>query len=44
MCPANRYSMGMAGSNPQLIEWQCFLYKTNIKHCFDRIKYVKTND
>jgi hypothetical protein len=44
MCPVSRYSMRMAGSNPQFIELQYFLCKTNIKQCFDKIKYVKTND
>lgn len=42
MCPVSRHSMGMANSNPQLIELQYFLSKTNIKYCFDKIKCVKT--
>jgi hypothetical protein len=44
MCLATRYFIGMATSNPQLIELQLLSHKSNINYCFDKIKYVKTND
>nr|MBB6150487.1 hypothetical protein [Mucilaginibacter sp. SP1R1] len=44
MCLATRYFMGMAHPNLQLFELQLLLHKSNIKYCFDKIKYVKTND
>jgi hypothetical protein len=44
MCLATRYFMGLAVPNPQLFELQSLLYKSNIKYCFDKIKYIKTND
>jgi hypothetical protein len=44
MCLATRYFMGMAHPNLQLLELQLFLHKSNIKYCFDKLKYIKTND
>jgi len=44
MCLATRYFIGMAHPNLQLFELQLLLHKSNIKYCFDKIKYVKTND
>jgi hypothetical protein len=44
MCVDTPYFMGMATPNPQLIELQSLSRKSNIKYCFDKIKYVKTND
>jgi hypothetical protein len=43
MCPAATL-YEMAAYNPQLLELQLLLHKSNIKYCFDKMKYVKTND